>query len=213
MRYVQAGFVGEGSTDAQFLAPLTRRLLEQHLLTHARSDVLIPDPVTIKPGESWGNEPDAVVEELADEFSHLDLLLYHTDAAGDVASAYRQRVQAVSSRTAVPVVGVVPKREMEAWALADASALCGVLGIDRSQVEVPASFVPRRVESITDPKAALDDFVASVPGRHFVSPDPELTLFGALALTVDLDVLVAVPQARRLADDIATLADRQGWLH
>lgn len=212
MRYVQTGFVGEGSTDAQFLAPLARRLLEQHLLVRARSDVLIPDPVIIEPGGSWGNEPDAVVEELAYEFSHLDVLFYHTDAAGDVASAYRDRVRAVSSRTGVPVIGVVPKREMEAWALADASALCGVLGVDRAQIGVPASFTPRKVESITYPKEALDDFAAGVPGRYFTSPDPELTLFGALALTVDLDVLVAVPQVRRLADDIATLAHGQGWL-
>ena len=212
MRYVQAGFVGEGSTDAQLLAPVARRMLEQHLLLNARSDVFIPDPEIVKPGGSWGNEPDAVVEELADEFSHLDVLFYHTDAAGDVASAYRDRVQAVGTRTEVPVIGVVPKREMEAWVLADASALCGVLGVDRSQVDVPASFAPRRVESITDPKEALDDFVASVPGRYFTSPDPELTLFGALALTVDLDVLGAVPQVRRLTADIAALAHSQGWL-
>lgn len=212
MRYVQTGFVGEGATDAQFLAPVVRRLLEQHLLENARSDVLIPDPVMIKPGESWGNAPDAVVKELADEFSYLDLLFFHTDAAGDVARAYRERVQPVSSHTGVPVIGVVPKREMEAWALADAAALCSVLGVDGGQVEVPASFTPRQVESITDPKAELDAFMATVPGRHFITPDPELTLFGALALTVDLDVLVAVPQARRLAHDIAALAKGRGWL-
>lgn len=212
MRYLQAGFVGEGPTDAQFLAPLARRLLEQHLLLHSRSDVLIPDPVVLRPGGSWGNKPDAVVREMADEFSHLDVLLYHTDAAGDVARAYRERVRAVSSRTGVPVIGVVPKREMEAWALADAAALCGVLGVDGSRLDVPAPFTPRLVESITDPKAELDAFTASVTTRHYNSSDPELTLFGALALTVDLDVLVAVPQARRLADDIAALAHDLGWL-
>lgn len=133
MRFIQAGFVGEGPTDAQFLAPLVRRLVEEHLLAHA-------------------------------------------------------------------------------WALADASALCSVLGVDRAQIDVPAQFTPRHVESISDPNAALEAFAASVPGRHFASPDPELTLLGALALTVDLDVLVDVPQARQLADDIATLAHGQGWL-
>lgn len=209
---MQAGFVGEGPTDAQFLAPVARRLLEQHLLMHARSDFLIPDPEIIKPGGSWGNEPDAVVRELVDEFSYLDLVFYHTDAAGDVASAYRQRVQAVGTRSVVPIIGVVPKREMEAWAIADASAFCGVLGVDRLQAAVPSSFTPQRVESITYPKEVLNDFAASVPGRHFISTDPELTLFGALALTVDLDVLAAVPQVRRLADDIAALAHGQGWL-
>lgn len=197
MRLLQCGFCGEGRTDYDFLRRVGERVVDALVL--AKSDQTVEIAFhDVMPGGRPGNAPSDVVAAVKADFDYLDLLLYHTDAAGNVQVANTTRVDPVRAGLTglVPVVGMVPKREMEAWAIADVNALCRVLGLSLSTVTVPHEFRPTRVESLGDPKAALVEFVAKVPTRGVRSSDPNLRLLGALAYEVDLDLLGSVPQFR-----------------
>lgn len=203
MKYVQTGFAGEGASDFDFLKPLVRRVVEELLLLESRYDCEIPDPVDIRPFGRIGNQPDEVVQEVLRDFPFLDFVFYHGDAGRDPRRTYENQVHRVKSAlsTGIPVVGVVPRHEMEAWCIADFESLCRVLGIVPERIATPSAFRPSQVESIADPKAAFREFLLAVPTRTFRTEVAEVSLLGALALEVRLDVLNAVPQFNRLVQD------------
>lgn len=216
MRYLQSAFAGEGASDFDFLKPLMERLLDDVLLSKSTEDCEVGPPFDVKPNNKPGNAPDAVVSQVLAEFSYIDVLFYHSDAGNDVAGAYVNRVQRVSEGLADAgwsgaVVGVVPRREMEAWALADSVTLCAVLGLRHEAVSVPRDFRPTRVEGIRDPKAALDKFVTAARGRTRISAGGE-GLLTALSQRIELAHLSEVPQVRRLYADLESVLRSQGVL-
>jgi len=94
-------------------------------------------------------------------------------------------------------VAVVPVRETEAWALADGDALRAVFG---TVLEDAALGVPphaRLVETITDPKRALDSaYLLTRPsGRR--ARAGAAALLSALGQQVSLDRLRQVPSFAR----------------
>lgn len=213
---MQTAFAGEGPTDFDFLKPLVARLLEELLLQEAEEDCEVGAPLDVKPNDRAGNAPAAVVHEVMKNFSFVDVLFYHTDAGNSLARAYSERVARVSAGLQQEgwvgeVVGVVPKREMEAWAVADAERLCAVLGVARTKVGVPLDFRPTSVESISYPKTALNDFVEDVRDRARGVASGQ-SLYAALSQRLSLEVLLLVPQVRKLRDDLREALLRQGVL-
>lgn len=212
MRYVQAGFVGEGTSDFDFLKPLVRRVLEDILLAKCPEDCEIPDLVDVFPSGRAGNQPDAVIGLVRSEYQHLNYLFYHTDAGGNIERAYKTLVGPVRTglQGVVHTIGVVPKREMEAWALADSTALETVLGLAKGKNDLPDNFRPRRVESIIDPKAALKSYLRGLPIGQPRAGDPGASLLTSLSAYQDLAVLRQVPQFKQFDDDLndVLVADR-----
>lgn len=219
MIYLQTGFVGEGETDHDFLAPLAARLCAELASTESQLEFEIPDPEPVHLATRAGNAPRQVVDQVLSSHSHLDILFYHTDAASDVSGAYDYRVNPVVQGLAssgVRVIGMVPRREMEAWALADPIALCRVLGFDAERVSVPGTFRPSRVEGINDPKMELRLFSSS-QGRSSRrsrrrSDDSSEGFLRSLALDINLSTLAGVPQFGRLRSDVLDYFNSRGWL-
>lgn len=219
MIYLQTGFVGEGVTDHEFMPPLISRLCSDLASSHSDLEFEIPDPESVLLDDRAGNAPGRIIDRVLGFHPHLDILFYHTDAASDVAGAYRDRVSKVAgglASTNTRVVGLVPRRETEAWVLSDADALCRVLGMDVSVVDVPPEFRPSRVESITDPKLALSDFrkVRRESSRRSRRSrgDDTFGFLRSLALDIDLKILSQVPQFERARSEVLDYYAENGWL-
>lgn len=204
MRYVQAGFVGEGPSDFDFLKPLARRALEDLLFARCPDECEIPDLVDVRPGGRAGNTPAAVVGLVQSDYGYLDYLFYHADANGNVDRAYDCQVRPVREGLAgvVRTIPVVPRREMEAWVLADSAALGAVLGLAPGKHKTPDDFKPGRVESLLDPKSALKSYLDGLPVRRFRAVDPAASLLASVSAVQDLSVLRKVPQFKRFDDDL-----------
>lgn len=209
------GFAGEGPSDFDFLKPLAFRVLEQVLLERSTFQFELPAPVDVHPGGRPGNAPSAVVDLVKSQFRHLDILFYHADAGGGVDATYANLVLPVArdlEEFSIPVVGIVPRREMESWATADAEGLCAVLGLEVGRVPLPLEFVPNRVESILDPKRALRDFIGDLPIRRFKPIGAEFSFLGSLALRVSLHQLLRVPQFARFVCDMECVLKEKGLI-
>ncbi|MDA0638064.1 DUF4276 family protein [Nonomuraea sp. MCN248] len=168
------GLVAEGETDEIFLGILIFRQLQQLTWASARCAVNVA-PSEIASCRSIRDE-DRVIEALSDLAGECHLLFVHND--------YRERrkVEAVRQATGLPVVGVVPVRETEAWLLADRKVWMGFKGSDLRLL--PAN--PRDVERIADPKQVLDRVV---PRQNQHVRD----YFESIGRNIDLDVLAQVP--------------------
>lgn len=216
MRVLQTAFAGEGVTDFDFLKPLVARILEELLIEEADEDCEVGAPLDVKPHDKAVNTPAAVVREVLRNYAFVDMLFYHTDAGNSVPRAYSERVAKVVTglqQAGWPgeVVGVVPRREMEAWALADSTQLCAVLGVAGSKVAVPLDFRPNRVEGITHPKEALASFVEEVRDRSRGVAGGQ-SLFAALSQRLTMHLLLQVPQVQAMRQDLKRALERQGVL-
>jgi Domain of unknown function (DUF4276) len=200
VRYLQLGFAGEGATDHDFFCILVTRVVQQLVLNESSQTVQVPEALSVRPGGAFGNAPLEVATCVADEYDYLDLLFFHADARSDPRAADENLVDVVRRKLALPVVGVVPRREMEAWILACPSAVAEVLGLPPAALETRPEHRPRQVESILDPKTDLRRLVDSAPvrRRRAVGTDD---LMSRLGETIDIDVLRSVPQGRVFVDD------------
>jgi hypothetical protein len=163
MRYLQCGFVGEGRTDYAFFKPLVGRVVEDLVLRGTDEEVQIADILEVRPGDRMSNAPNEVVHELTTRSEYLDVVFYHADAAGDVEGAYSSRVKIVQAGvpSSMHVVGVIPKRETEAWVLADPACVAAALGLQETALQVGTSHRPDRVEAVPDPKREFRELVSS----------------------------------------------------
>ncbi len=155
MRSLRIGLCAEGNSDRDFFEPLFRRLLAGLVTTETALSVV---PVGLD-----RRSPSAVSGDICDAWSQggIDLVCIHRDAD----SAARQHRALIFVRTAcdgaaegcgVPAgrcVPAVPMRATEAWALADAAALAGVLR--RSRLDAATAAACRQPETIHDPKGVL----------------------------------------------------------
>lgn len=169
MRYLGLGLFAEGMRDHSFLRPLLRRTAEQICLSSAEpvelGDVLELHTASTDAGKPRSERIAHAAERAA---GGIHVLLVHTDAGSDQQRACEERVApsraTLAQRLSISVVGVVPIRETEAWALVDGDALRIAFGaaIHNSSLGVPDN--PRDVEAIKDPKRALEDAYSSVLG-------------------------------------------------
>lgn len=83
MRYLQCGLAAEGPTDHRFLGPLLHRLVDSIVLRDRRYDVEIPDVQPVLPSGRPVNDPSDVSQAVKEEYGHLDLLFFHSDAKGN----------------------------------------------------------------------------------------------------------------------------------
>lgn len=168
------GLVAEGETDEIFLGILIFRQLQRLTWASARCTVDVA-PAEIASCRSIRDE-DRVVGALRDLAGECHLLFIHND------HRERRKAEAVRQATSLPVVGVVPVRETEAWLLADRKVWTQFKGSDLRPL--PAN--PRDVERISDPKQVLDQVV---PRQNQHVRD----YFESIGRNIDLDVLAQIP--------------------
>lgn len=216
MIYLGLALYAEGPTDDHFLQPLLHRLCDDLCLRGATQPVDIGGVVRLDDvAQAEGRPREARIVEAARQHQGAwQVLFVHTDGAGDVDQARRQRTQpALDALTrefagAGCGVAVVPVRETEAWAICDGEALRQVLGttLDDRSLGLPAS--ARAAESVPDPKAALNGaFRSTNPApkrlRRGVSP-----LLNALGESVSLERLRQLPSFLALEDELRVALHR-----
>jgi hypothetical protein len=103
----------------------------------------------------------------------FDLIFVHADGDGDPDAVRKQQIQPIEehlrrypSRKEARTVAVVPVREMEAWTLVDGDALRRVFSCSLSDGQMGLPPLPRRAESLADPKACFEKCFVVIMGRR-----------------------------------------------
>lgn len=209
LRYVTTALDAEGPTDYRFLSSLMRRLVEQHCLDGATSQVEVGEVVGLD--KRAADRAEARTPRYRDAF---DLIFVHRDGAGDPPRAIREHVEPqrralAAAGSPAQIVGVIPVREMEAWALADGDALRRVLGTTLTNTGLGLPSTIPQLERVTDPKRLLVDVVAKVVGdRKAHSQAP--SYLGLLADEIDLASIRLLPAFARCDAEVGDALRRIG---
>ncbi len=158
MRHLALGLFAEGSSDIPFLRRIIYRSVEENgtQLTQQRLEVLerfvegdkyVSDQRAERIFEAFGKHVEEGV---------INLLFIHADGNGDPKAALKDRVcpamqllKETYRAVSFGIVPVIPVRETEAWALADAEALRAELGWYGNLPDMASP------ESLPDPKEVL----------------------------------------------------------
>ena len=158
------GLYPEGPTDARFLPIVMQRTAERLLSLRGLRVTDVLDVAVVRPRAL--RRAEAIVEAAGLAFG-CHALFVHADAnARAPARALSERIEpglSLLGQSAEPAckitVPLVPVQATEAWLLADAAALCAVIGTDIDQTELGLPTSAAGVEAIARPKDALDDAV------------------------------------------------------
>ena len=188
----------EGPSDAEFFPALLTRAINGivfELLTPPAEidfDVFMP---RLRQGET---RHSAIVRQVSDNFGWTDVVFLHFDASADLAREQRKYwdplVRSWPTAAAFPrLVPLAPRREMEAWAMADRHLLEDVVRHSWDAEEVfEGSVLEADVEALTDPKRTLED-VLSLSVRSRRSPPRPKDFLPLLAERIDLQSLDRLP--------------------
>jgi hypothetical protein len=220
--FLGLALVAEGPTDYHFLRPLLRRLAEQVCAERARGVVEIPDVLELcnSPGDPALRHLERVRDEALKSHEGWHVLFVHSDGAGDPGSAFAERIDPVRSlveASGLPgqrsIVGVVPVREMEAWAIADGEAVRRAFGTSRSNAELGLPERPAEAERILDPKRALADaLTAARSGRRSRRARKASSFLDLIAEHADLATLDSLPAFARLRDEFGQTLRTLGYV-
>jgi hypothetical protein len=186
LRFLTAALLCEGRQDEAFLTRVISRQLSQMACGDPGFDFEAVVPRGCLTATGPAQKLDAAVCEASEDFA---LLLVHNDynERGKI-DALRDRTRSRLSGHS-RIVGVIPIRETEAWALADSDAFprgCRLDGLPRKL---------RDIEADPDPKIVLK----AVLGRAY---DAELADY--LGENVSLDRLAQFPAYQLFLQDLTT---------
>lgn len=152
------------------------------------------------------------------ELFPCDLLFVHRDAerarAEDRVAEIRRAVKQTKAAT-LPVVCVVPMRMQEAWLLIDDAALRHAAGNPNGREPLNLPSVGA-LEALPDAKRILHDRLRSasgLQGRRLASFNERLSVHRVAELIEDFKPLYRLSAFQRLAADVASTAQAQGWSH
>lgn len=197
--FVTWASVYEGSTDASYFDVLLPRVLNDILLQNGARPVDVADFPAVRLG-ARGREIAKIASEICENQEAFALLFIHADTGGrEQEKTALERAQAYVN-AANELCGflvqentqpILPKKEMEAWALTDGDAICDALGFtgDRSILNLPAQ--PAQAENVPDPKAAMLHILRSVKRR--VRPSDPARLLASIAQAQSLERLRLCP--------------------
>lgn len=162
----------EGVTDERYLNVLIPRVLEEIIRTHGTRPAVVPEMPAVTLGAK-GRGLQEVAREICANKKAFHVLFFHADTGGRAIEAnintrreaYLRQAALLCEFSVKHAVFVSPRKETEAWALADRDALkrsLGILDFD-NHVEVPAD--ARAAEALQDPKATLARIIDSSSKR------------------------------------------------
>lgn len=202
MPYLGLALFAEGGSDHHFLRPLLRRATESACLLDGSAPVELGDVLELhSPRELTGEDRATRIAAAAREARGAwHLLFVHTDAGGDPEKARRERIDPAAALVHGDqlfgnsrVVGVLPVRETEAWALADGDAVRFAFGTNRSNEDLGLVRRPRDVERVLDPKAMLQEAYRKAVGRPRRASRTSPGFLDIIGERASLDVLREVP--------------------
>jgi hypothetical protein len=201
-RDLRAALVVEGISDSWFLPTVLTRALRDIFPPAVGIDI---QEVTLLPVRCAGGLVEGICAAAAEKRDSLTMVFYHYDGTADTLRARRQYWDPlVDAWRLIPggreLVPVVPVREMEAWALADAAALCDIVGSGWSRRDAFQADRLPDVEKLEDPKRTLREITARGRGTRQRRREPREYLT-QIAERVSLEQLRAVPSFRQWSVD------------
>jgi len=162
----------EGPTDASYYDVLLPRVMEEITRAEGTRAVVVPQAPAMR--LDVGREVDRVSHELCYNAASFNLIFVHADTGGRsleagmdgrgtaYCRAVRERCDWPSDRCVI----LKPRREMEAWALADPEAVTAALGVTGapSRYDLPTSAAG--AENLPDPKRVLERVTLKIRGRR-----------------------------------------------
>ncbi|MGJ3263397.1 MAG: hypothetical protein ACFE0R_09190 [Salinarimonas sp.] len=216
-RHVVLGLFAEGPSDFSFLLGLLAREAFDLVGRGGTQSVIVSEPVVRLDGRSAEERARSAcgVER------EIDVFVVHGDASRTaranverlVVAELRGRASTLCGLPAARFVGLLPVREMEAGALADADAIAQACGYASWPADKAPSWDPGDAERIPDPKRALDDAIGTLLGqrrrRRSVAAAAYLNCIGE---TARLDRLRRLDSYARFASDLRDAFDLLGLL-
>ncbi|SDH77967.1 Predicted ATPase [Sinosporangium album] len=193
----------EGCTDYDFLPVLLERALERICVPRGIAVAAVQSlRVTVDKGES---KHQAICRTAASAATGMTLLFHHYDGSADVERETRKYWDPLVKERGrmgpqLPLVRVVPVREMESRALADADVLRQVAGSDWNPRDVFDGEKISDAERLKDPKRTLGDVIAKGRRRRRVVREPREYL-PLIAETLNLKHLEKLPSYRLWKDE------------
>lgn len=196
----------EGNTDASYYDVLIPRIIDDILISDGLRPVVVPETPAARFG-SAGREVKQVAEQICADREAFHLLFVHADTGGRALEqniGHRREAYAVAAyeECGWPLertVNLSPRHETEAWALADADAVCRALGYSGDQRHLTLPRSPAAAERLPDAKAALHKVAEEVTGRSTRARNGLLT---SIAQEQSLDTLRAMPSFQTFEADL-----------
>lgn len=171
MTYVSWAAFHEGPSDALYLDVLLPRLMEDIVARDGTRHSDIPVAPAVKLGQQ-GREISLVAADACNAKEAFEILFIHADTGGraieeGLANRTENYCSEIHKLCAFPLarcITVTPRRETEAWILADPQAILSALGYrgDFRAIGLPAS--AHEAERLQDPKATLKAALEAVAG-------------------------------------------------
>ena len=171
MTYVAWAALYEGWTDAAYFDVLIPRVMEDIILNCGvrHSDIAEFPTVRLK-----RDRVDAVATEACGRREGFHLVFFHADIGGRGqednqqihASSFCRAMHQLCNWPPERCIPVLPRRETEAWVLADPIAVTMALGYRGSPESVGLPANAAESERVQDPKSILGAAIAQVRGRR-----------------------------------------------
>ncbi|ANU07607.1 hypothetical protein A6F65_01301 [Paraurantiacibacter namhicola] len=192
--FISWASIYEGSTDESYFGALLPRVLNDLILSNANRTVDVADFPAMRFGKS-GKHIDEIAEEICDGMEAFDLLFSHADTGGRSlertaiarSMAYAQAAHARCGYDVMACFPILPRKEMEAWALTDGHAVCRSLGFRGNPSELNLPSTARQAERLSDPKEILRLAIGEVKRR--VRPSDAARLLTSIAQTQSIERL------------------------
>lgn len=170
--YISWARVYEGASDAAYFDTLIRRVLFDVISSNATRNIDIADESIFRFGQE-SREISVVAREICAASDSFDLVFIHADAGTSGQEAFAFARAEAYAAAACHLCGfsmdryvcLVPRREMESWALADAQAVCRSIGFSGEPRVLGIPTHPADAERLGDPKAVLQQAVSRFKRR------------------------------------------------
>ncbi len=167
MQTLKLGFALEGNSDYPVIPHLSRRLVSDHF-----ADIALSEDSVLRPrkrGHGFIREMPAFARQLIDDGAHVLVAVVDTDDTqiGERLKLLRETVQrcAELSRPICIAEGMAV-RSLEAWLLADETAIFQIFDGDRANVNFPSP------ERDPDPKTRLNQIVRTLTSGREITFAP-----------------------------------------
>jgi hypothetical protein len=192
MTYVSWAVLYEGATDRAYFDVLIPRVMEEIVLKCGIRLSTIPSgPAVLLSRDTV----EKVAKEACGAKDAFHLCFIHADTGGSGlesklefrSSAYCEAMRAKCEWPPARCIVIAPRKETEAWILADGVAVTSALGYSGLPTSIGLPVTALAAEQLADPKATLRDAMQIVRGRRrAINVDD---LFTAIALRQSLDAL------------------------